>query len=844
MTEQLTRTGQPGWSGWWGWSPVVRTWVVALALAGPTTLLLTGPVRDLTGPAQQAPLAAVVALAAVFVVAELAQVHLDVRGETHTVTFAEVPLVVGLFVLSPGQLAVALGAASVLVRLLWLRQAAVKQVFNLTVSLLDLCVVVLITSAAGSRLTAADPRDWAWVLAATLTSSVISSACVSLVIWASDPEAPLALLAQTSATALGVTAVNTATGLAGAALVQVRPVAALLLVVPAVMLLLAYRAYASQLQERRRVDFLLAFNRALHEGPSPAAGVGSALLLAEQTLHTHRMVIVAADADAALAPLVQAGGGQPRLLIARGRRREDAVLAGQLAAAGVEQAMVAPLQGRTGERGALLALGRQGSVSRFSGGDLALLGALAEQLALVLERNSLADSLDTLRSLQDQLVHTASHDPLTGLANRFHLLDQLGGLLEREADVARFPAVLFIDLDGFKGVNDRLGHAAGDEVLKAVAERLQEALGPDDLAARLGGDEFVAVLAHADSDSAAVQTAQQVCRQLTAPLLVAGRSAQVGASVGVARAGSGQLTAEELLERADEVMYEAKSRAGGVQLYDSTAHTRRTQRRTLHQDLAQALRHDALDIAYQPIVALPGGELTGVEALARWHHPQLGAVTADVFVPLAEATGLINELGQAMLRASCQQLARWQSAYPRSPITVSVNVSARELQQDTYADTVEAILVSTGADPTRLIIEVTESLTLGDEHGPVRQLEQLRARGVRVAIDDFGSGYASLHQLRVLPIDILKLDRSLLAGAVTSADERAMLQAVIQLGAALRVDVIVEGIETPEQQQLCRHFGVPLGQGWLFGRPGPAADIDAQLAAAGNQHVLPFRRRA
>jgi diguanylate cyclase (GGDEF)-like protein len=604
------------------------------------------------------------------------------------------------------------------------------------------------------------------------------------------------------------------------------------------MLLLAYRAYASQLQERRRVDFLLAFHRRLHESGSPTLGLEAALSLARETLRAQRLEIVPTGTpgaesrhDMALRELAALGRDGARLLFGRGRRKEDAEIADLLAPLGVNQAMIVPLRGPAGERGVLAALGHVASVARFGPADLAVLDALAEQLSLALERDSLADSLDALRTLQHQLVHSATHDALTGLPNRRHLLERLDAILAERDRTRAAPAVLFIDLDGFKGVNDRLGHAAGDELLIVVAQRLLSLLGPDDLAARLGGDEFVAVLADTRDEHRATQFAEQAWRELTAPVTIAGRAVPIGASIGLARATSDVLNAEELLERADEVMYDVKGRAGGVQLYDAVAHGKRTQRRSLQDDLAQALQGDGLDIAFQPVVALASAELAGVEALARWRHPRHGDVDPEVFIALAESTGQITALGQHMMRSACRQLATWQHAYPQRALSMSVNVSARELQHDSYAAMLAEILDATGADPRRLVIEVTESFTLGDERAVICQLEQLRALGLRVAVDDFGSGYASLHQLRVLPVDQLKIDRGLLGGAVASANERAMLRAVVELGAALRLELIAEGVETPDQRQLCQQLGIVLGQGWLFGRPMSAAAVEEVLRA-------------
>ncbi len=434
--------------------------------------------------------------------------------------------------------------------------------------------------------------------------------------------------------------------------------------------------------------------------------------------------------------------------------------------------------------------------------------------------------------LQAQLQYNAFHDALTGLANRALFTDRLEHALARTDRGASPVAVLFIDLDDFKAVNDGSGHTTGDQLLKAVADRLRRVLRPSDTIARIGGDEF-AVLIEDAADPARIQTtADRLLAALAEPFPVGqgepGEEARVGASIGIATGAAGQHDAAELLRHADVAMYAAKEAGKGR----STAFAPDMDSAIIGQlrlkaELARAVENGEFAVYYQPTVELATGRLAGVEALVRWQHPDRGLVPPLDFIPLAEQTGLIVPIGRFVLREACRQLAAWQVAYPASPpMTVSVNLSARELDEPGLVDSVRAALDGARLDPAHLVLEITETLLLVDLPRTVAKLLELRALGVRLAIDDFGTGYSSLAYLENLPVDILKIDKSFVdrIGEPTTNDDDAahqpvMVSAISQLGHALRLKLVAEGIEQPEQVSLLRDLDCHYGQGYYFAKP-------------------------
>jgi diguanylate cyclase (GGDEF)-like protein/PAS domain S-box-containing protein len=447
------------------------------------------------------------------------------------------------------------------------------------------------------------------------------------------------------------------------------------------------------------------------------------------------------------------------------------------------------------------------------------------------------------KAFEEQLAHQAFHDPVTKLANRALFSDRVEHALMRAERGAPKIAVMFIDLDDFKTVNDSLGHAAGDEVLQEVGRRLKIAVRPTDTVARFGGDEFAVLLDGVDGSADAADAAARILRALDLPVEIDGKHVFPRASVGICLVGEDLETpaAAELMRNADVAMYMAKRDSkGSYRVFEPTMHERVVERLELRSDLQHALNLDQLELHYQPLVRLVGREILGVEALLRWHHPTRGTIPPNTFIPVAEETGLIIPIGRWVLEQACREGVRLHQQFPRDePLTISVNLSVRQLQAESVVSDVRRALEMTGFPPAALVLEITESLMLADTEFGLLQLHELKSLGVRLAMDDFGTGYSSLSYLSRFPVDILKMDRSF----VGAGDNEALTSAIIALGASLSLDVVAEGIELAEQASSLQARGCEIGQGFLFARPmasealvefltATAAGTDAELAAS------------
>ena len=454
------------------------------------------------------------------------------------------------------------------------------------------------------------------------------------------------------------------------------------------------------------------------------------------------------------------------------------------------------------------------------------------------------------KQLQAQLQHNAFHDALTGLANRALFADRLEHALARTDRLATPVAVLFVDLDDFKAVNDGAGHSAGDELLVAVADRLRGVLRPSDTIARLGGDEFAVLIEDGADPARTAATADRLLSALSEPFAAGGTDEQVRvtASVGIATGAAGQHDAAELLRHADVAMYAAKEAGKGRSaVFAPDMDSAIIGQLQLKAELARAVERGEFTVHYQPTVELATGRLAGVEALVRWQHPDRGLVPPLDFIPLAEQTGLIVPIGRFVLREACRQMSAWQRSYTATPpLTVSVNLSARELDEAGLVGSVRAALEDAELDPAHLVLEITESLLLVDLPTTVGTLLELRALGVRLAVDDFGTGYSSLAYLENLPVDILKIDKSFVdriadppdglpADGDSGAQRSVMVSAISQLAHALSLEMVAEGIEAPEQVTTLRGLACQYGQGYYFARPLTADALGELLSRQADQ---------
>jgi len=445
--------------------------------------------------------------------------------------------------------------------------------------------------------------------------------------------------------------------------------------------------------------------------------------------------------------------------------------------------------------------------------------------------------------LEKELFHQAFHDALTGLSNRALFRDRVEHAivrLQRDGTHRQRVVVLFLDLDHFKTVNDSLGHGVGDALLVAVALRLLAVTRGCDSVARLGGDEFAVLLEDATNQGDPAIVAERIVECMRAPFILDNTSVALGMSVGIATAEHAQET-DALLRNADLALYAAKEqgRARHVE-FTPSMHATAVERLSIEGDLRPAVEQlslsvDAPDtdirVVYQPVVDLTSGRVTGVEALTRWTRPVGGAVPPSVFIPIAEETGLIVRLGTWILRKACRQAVQWEGLGLHGHITMGVNVSRRQFQEPDFVDVVRDALVSSGLEPGRLMLEITEGLMMDDADATLIRLRELKTIGVRLAVDDFGTGYSSLSYLRQFPIDILKIDKSFIDGLGNGKDESQIANAIVTLGAALSLTTIAEGIEDAEQLSRLQALGCERGQGYYFAHPLSAQDVAARLGA-------------
>jgi diguanylate cyclase (GGDEF)-like protein len=491
-------------------------------------------------------------------------------------------------------------------------------------------------------------------------------------------------------------------------------------------------------------------------------------------------------------------------------------------ATGVRSGVAVPIEGPDGPFGVLGAQSR--TLRSFSSGDVNFLQALANVLADAIER----------QATEDRIRHQALHDPLTGLPNRALFLDRLEhalSLLPRRQSQA---AVLFLDLDRFKLVNDSLGHQVGDELLAATAPRLKQAVRASDTVARFGGDEFGILLEDISDEHMAIEMAERIAAVFTRPFILAGSEHFVTTSIGIALARGGEV-ASELIRDADAAMYRAKERGSArYELFDEAMRDRALIRLRIENDLRRALERDELELEYQPLVRVGTGEIVSAEALLRWNHPQRGRIGPDEFIHVAEEDGLIDPIGQWVLERACRQTAAWHRMRPDSaPLGISVNLSALQFAKRGLPESIADVLRLTGLDPACLSLEITESVIVRDAEAAAAAMHQLKAVGVRISLDDFGTGYSSLNYLTRLPIDALKIDRSFVDGLGSEPRDTAITEAIVAMSKALSLQVIGEGVETPEQAAELTKLGCDLAQGFYFSCPMPAARLSSLLMRGG-----------
>jgi len=472
-----------------------------------------------------------------------------------------------------------------------------------------------------------------------------------------------------------------------------------------------------------------------------------------------------------------------------------------------------PVPGEHAQSGsAWLLLGSPRKVSKEA---VVAVGTLANQVTLALHNGEVHEKLTLLAEL----------DSLTGLANRASFNEALSAALRERSQ--QNTTVLFVDLDDFKNVNDGLGHNAGDDVLREVAVRLGRATRPGDLCGRLGGDEF-AILLHGTDEATGAEIARRVVSTVGTPMRIGGALARVGASIGVATA-SGEIDLEQLVHHADVAMYAAKAKGKGrIQTFEPGLLQVDSSQVLLERQLTLAADEGELVVHYQPVLSLRDGRCTAVEALVRWQHPKRGLLYPDAFIETAERIGAIGAIGGYVLRRACADTAVWRDSYPDSPLSIHVNVSALQLDDHGFIDSVMGSLREFSLQPERLVLEVTETIVISSPQA-IQSINTLAALGVTIAIDDFGTGYSALTTLRSLPAQIVKIDRSFVAGCAENAQDRAVIEAVVKMAAQMGMRTIAEGVERPEQQAFLEGIDADAVQGYLYLRPTDAGEFGTWL---------------
>jgi diguanylate cyclase (GGDEF)-like protein len=426
--------------------------------------------------------------------------------------------------------------------------------------------------------------------------------------------------------------------------------------------------------------------------------------------------------------------------------------------------------------------------------------------------------------------HQALHDPLTGLPNRALFVDRLAVAVERSHRTGVALALLFVDVDDFKDVNDSLGHAAGDRVLESLAERLRAVLRPMDTVARYGGDEFTLLFDGIAGEREALLIAERISRTVGRPIRLGDREVSVTVSVGIAMAGGPGIAADTVIGEADAAMYRAKARGGArYELFDESLRRRGRERVELEAALHAAVERSELRVHYQPKVSFNGSwRLAGFEALVRWDHPDRGLIKPGEFMAAAEATGLVQPIGEYVMGQALSELTRWRAIRPDA--TVSVNLSARELRGSRLATSLASAIDTSGIDPRALCLEITESAVMHESDVARQALGRLKATGIKLAIDDYGTGYSSLLSLKRLPVDVIKIHESFVHDLASNSEHASLVHAIVDVAHALGLDTVAEGVETDAQLDQVRRLGCDGAQGFLFGRPVPADAAEALLA--------------
>ena len=817
--------------------PVLRVLAVALALALLALALGARLLPDAPRVVEPAlPSAVVLAL---FALVEVTVLHVQVRREAQTVALSEIPMVLGLFLLPADELVAARVVGAFAVFVLVRRSSPIKLVFNTALVAANVTLALTVFTALGSPALDDTGRAWLAAFLAVAAAGALDAGATTLVIAAYEWQlAPVDLLREPAAEAVRAVLVANVGLIAVYALTQ-DLVSALPLAIVTAALLLGYRAYAKLTDRHLALERLYRFSRVVSSSPEMEQVLRTLLGQARELLRadvaevaflsagaSDTVVRVSLGADGVLArreivggdadPLLEAVlGDQTAVLLPRGTRRpEQRAL---LAASGHRDAVVAPLRGDAGVVGTLLVADRLGEVRTFDAEDVKLLETVANHAGVALSHGNLVE----------QLRHDALHDALTGLPNRVHLHQELERRLATTAAGGSGFALGLMDLDGFKEVNDSLGHQHGDQLLVEVARRLDAATGAH--VVRLGGDEFAFVMPGVVDVRAAEAFSRGVLQALEQPVDLGVVSVEVAGSIGVAVCPQHGTDPSGLLKRADLAMYEAKAVGAGVRAFEAAMEGADPARLALVGELRSALDTEQLVVEVQPVASLATGLVTGVEVLVRWDHPVYGRLPPDDFVPAAERSGLIRPLTSLVLSRALGWCATWLAE--GRELSVAVNLSVRSLADGALVDEVRRLLADAGVPARLLTLEITESGVMLDPARAMAVLRDLRALGVRLSVDDFGTGYSSLSYLKRLPVHEVKIDKSFVTDVWRDVDDATIVRSIVDLAHNLDLDVVAEGVEGPQSWAHVERVGCTSAQGYHLARPMPPVALSGWLAA-------------
>ena len=801
-----------------------------------------------------APIASVAApwwgLALVFFLAEAYVVHVQFRREAHTISLSEVGLVLGLYLLSPAGLLVATltGAAAALV--LVRRQRAAKLVFNLAQLALTTSVALIVFRFVAGLGDPFGPVGWAGVVLAAVAACLTGAVLVTFAIALAEGSVELRRLVVPVGISFVATVAVSNLVLIAIMLTRADQGSIVLLVLPAAIAAAAVRAFVAQARRQEHLEFLYESMKATQGAPEFTLAVGQLLIAVRQLVRAEYAEIflfpaaghpglrstlgplgaasahpdVADPADEQVLATLEAGGS---VLLGSARAAEP--LEGYLGVRGLSDGMVAALRGENGAFGILVVGERSGDIATFNSDDLRLLETFVGHASVMLENGRLERSLAEVTDLKERLRHQAFHDVLTGLPNRALFTERVEAALVHGSGTA---AVLFLDLDDFKTINDTLGHAVGDEVLAEVGRRVSRCVRSGDTAARLGGDEFAVLLESIDERGSEV-VAESLLKAMRRPFALSGRKASVNASIGIAPAGTAG-SADELLRNADVAMYSAKE-AGKHRFahYDPSMHAEVRRRHEFAVELQRALERNEIGIVFEPIVDLRHGRIVAFEALARWHSPERGVVMPAEFLPVAEEIGVMGQIGQRVLRLACKEARLWQEERPDfQDVGVCVNLSPSELSSETLVKGVAKALLETRLPAGSLMLEITESEVMRDLETAHARMGELRALGVKLVLDDFGTGRSSLERLGTFPLDALKIAKPFVDRLLAPGVESGFIDTFVRLAATLGIDCIAEGIEQPSQVARLIERGCTFGQGYHFATPMRPDQLERYLATS------------